>query len=312
MKLVFFGTPDYAVHIAEALRKQYNRGAIKGLVAVVTQPPKPAGRKKKLTHSAIDNWAYKLGVQVVYKFEDIPKADLGIVASYGRIIPKNIIESFEKGVLNVHFSDLPEFRGASPLEATILSGKEKAVVSVIKMDEKLDHGPVVSRFEEKIRDDDTTESLRKRLFERSAGFLLELIPNYVEGKIQPKEQKHAEATYTRTLTKQDGFISPKILSAALEGKTIEKKWKIRFMGEQEMEASPERVERFIRAMWSWPGAWTTLRLKNSEEQTRRLRIIKAHMEEEKLMLDEVQLEGKNPVSWKQFEEGYPEAKFEES
>lgn len=273
MKIIFFGTPEFVLPILTRLHKNYS------LVAVVTQPPKPTGRKQFLTYSPVDNWAHKHKVKITHDLsEELPDADLGILAAYGKIVPKKVINHFKYGILNIHPSLLPEFRGASPIQGAIAAGKTKTGVSVIKMDEELDHGPIISQFREEIKEEDTTETLTKRLFERSGDFIVGLIPNYTNGKIKPKEQDHMHATYTKILKKEDGFIN------------LSKK-------------SPIEANNFIHAMNPWPGAWTTL------NTGKRVKIIKAHLESEKLVLDLVQLEGKNPVSWKEFKQGYPDATF---
>lgn len=271
MKIIFFGTPEYVVPILSKLSKVHE------IVAVITQPPMPVGRDQFKKYSPVDDWAHKRDVPIFFEFDKpFPEADLGVCAAYGKIIPKKVIDLFKLGILNIHPSLLPKYRGASPINEALKNGDLETGVTIIKMDEKMDHGPIVTFFKEEILPDDTTDTLRQRLFERSADVLIQLIPAYISGKVKPKEQNEKEATYTKILTKEDGLISLK-------------------------EKTPEEAERFIRAMAPWPGAWTKL------ENQKRLKLLKAHIEEEKLVLDEVQLEGKDPVSWKQFKEGYPQA-----
>ena len=306
MKIVFFGTPEYVVPIADKVNKAFRSKKSKGIAAVVTQKPKPSGRDKKITRSEVDHWAYKHKIPIKFEFDDIPKADLGIVASFGKIIPKSVIDKFTYGLLNVHPSLLPEFRGASPVQAQLVKGVKTCGVTIIKMDEKLDHGPIVSAFKEDVLKDDTSETLRNRLFEKTSDFLVPLLKAYNEGKILPKSQNHDLATFTRTISKEDGFIKPNYLENALEGKETNSKWEIGFISEYSQKPNPENIERFIRAMDPWPIAWTTIEV-NGED--RRLKLLKSHLEGGKLVLDEVQLEGKNKVSWKSFKHGYPKAKF---
>jgi methionyl-tRNA formyltransferase len=275
MKIIFFGTPDYVIPIMEALYKKFRTVNKKGVVAVVTQPPKPAGREKRLEYSAVDVWAYKHKIPIFHNYDDLPGADLGVVAAFGKIIPRATIEYFPKGILNVH---------ASPTQAAISSGDTTTGVTVIKMDEKMDHGPVISKFTEKIEDTDTNEVLRRRLFERSSDLLVGLIPSYVSGKISLKEQNHEEATFTKLITKEDGFISQKAL-----------------------KEDPEGTERKFRAYQPWPGIYTIVKI-NAEEK--RLKILDLHLGDEGLVFDQVQLEGKNPVSWEEFKKGYPTLSFQ--
>ncbi|KKQ92510.1 MAG: Methionyl-tRNA formyltransferase [Microgenomates group bacterium GW2011_GWC1_39_7b] len=280
MKIVFFGTPDYVLPVLTTLHKKFVSGPGKSpIVAVVTQSPKPTGRKQYLTYSPVDKWAHERKVFTHYSAEELIDANLdtevGILASYGQIISKEVIDLFPKGILVIHPSLLPAYRGASPIQAAITNGDTQTGVTIFKMDEKIDHGPIVSQFKENIHLNDTFETLRIRLFERSAEVLAELIEPYLKGKISLKTQDEGGATYTKIVKREDGFVDLK-------------------------KDSPEKIERLSRAMYPWPGIWTYL------PNEKRLKILKCHLEDGKLILDEVQLEGKNPVSWKQFTEAYPE------
>ncbi|MBI3443644.1 methionyl-tRNA formyltransferase [Candidatus Woesebacteria bacterium] len=271
MRIVFFGTPDYVLPIVKVLPN---------LAAVVTQSPKGVGRKKFITRSAVDNWAYKHQVPVVYDLNKVPKFDLGILAAYGKIIPELVIRNLKYGILNIHPSLLPKYRGASPIQAAILNGDEETGVTIIKIDKLVDHGPIISQFREEILPTDTSASLRARLFERSAQVLAALIEPYLQGKIKPREQNHKEATYTKIVKKEDGFVDFK-------------------------KDNPVDIERKLRAYELWPGIWTLV-------DGKRLKILKAHLDisHQSLVIDTVQLEGKNPVSWEEFRRGYPNARLE--
>ncbi len=286
MKIVFFGTPDYVLPILKAVHKEFVTGPGKSpIVAVVTSSPKPVGRKQFLSYSPIDKWAHEHKIPCFYTANDLLDANLdveiGVLASYGEIIKKDVISLFPQGILVIHPSLLPKYRGASPVPEAIKNGDKITGVTILKMDEKMDHGPVVSQFKEEILDTDTTEVLRDRLFAKSAQVLIETITPYIQGKIRLKKQDDEAATFTKLVTKQDGFIDLSVTDGV-------------------------KAERFIRAMFPWPGAWTLLRSKGAAEgQAKRLKILKAHLEDNKLILDEVQLEGKGPVSYKQFKEAYP-------
>jgi methionyl-tRNA formyltransferase len=270
-KIVFFGTPEYVLPILRALAKHYE------IAAVVTQPPKPVGRKQFLEYSAVDNWAHRRKVPAIYDLAKVPQADLGIVAAFGKIIPPFVIGRLKLGILNIHPSLLPKYRGASPVSAAIAAGDKQTGVTIIKMDEKVDHGPMITQFTEEILPDDTTDSLRRRLFSRSAEVLIELLPAYLAGKIKEKTQDESQATYAKILKRQDGFVDFK-------------------------KDDPAEIERKLRAYTPWPGIWTLV-------NSKRLKILRAHLETGELVLDEVQLEGKNPVTWKQFKEAYPALTF---
>ncbi len=189
------------------------------------------------------------------------------------------------------------------MQGTIVAGETLSGATIITLDEKIDHGPIISQFKEEVREDDTTGTLRTRLFERSAEVLKTLIPAYIQGKITPRKQDEKEATFTIRIKKEDGFIPPKYLAGKFDDK-----WALPFIKDYSLVPSAYSLDYFIRAMDPWPGAWTLLRL-GSSGQSKRLKIVKAHIENDELVLDEVQLEGKNPVSWKEFKQGYPKATF---
>lgn len=273
IKIIFFGTPDYIIPILENLYKNYK------IVAVVTQPPKLVGRKQLKTFSAVDTWAFKRKIKIIHFWKDeLPEADLGVVAAYGKIIPQSIIEHFKYGILNIHPSILPKYRGASPIQSQIIDGVKETGISIIKMDPKMDHGPIVSIQKNEILDTDTNETLRKRLFEKSADFLIELIPSYLNGRINLKTQNENEATFTKIISRNDGFIDLKKDNAF-------------------------EIERKFRALHPWPGIFTFI---NIEGKKLRLKINALHLEKNGLVLDKVQLEGKKAVSFEEFKRGYPQ------
>ncbi len=216
--------------------------------------------------------------QIVKSLEEKP--DLGILASYGEILKKEVLEKPKHGILNIHPSLLPKYRGPTPVPTAILNGEQETGVTIFKMDEKIDHGPILSQFKEEIKPDDTAESLLKRLFLAGTKVLTTLLPSYLEGKIELKEQDDSQATSTKKFAREDGRIN----------------W----------QEKPAKIERKIRAFYPWPGTWTKITTKGKKK---RLKIIKAHLEKNKLILDQVQLEGKKPVTWKQFQEGYSEIKL---
>lgn len=280
MRIVFFGTPDYVLPVLTSLHRRFVTGPGKSpIVAVVTSSPKPTGRKQILSYSPVDKWAHEHKIPTFYSSNDLLKENLdfeiGVLASYGEIIKKEVINLFPQGILVIHPSLLPLYRGASPVPAAIKNGDKVTGVTILKMDEKMDHGPIVAQFKEDILSDETADVLRNRLFAKSAEVLIEIINPYVQGKIKLRKQDDSEATFTKLVTKQDGFIELK-------------------------EKTPQETERFIRAMYPWPGAWTLL------PNEKRLKLLKSHLEEGKLVLDEVQMEGKLPVTGKQFLDSYPQ------
>ncbi len=271
MRIIFFGTPDYVIPILDKLHKYHE------IVAVVTQSPKPVGRDKKLTYSAVDQWAFKKHIIRNFDYVDLPEADMGVCASFGMIIPKVILDSFPHGIINIHPSLLPQFRGSSPIQATIISGVNPTGVSIIKMSEKMDAGPILTQFKEDVMSDDTNETLRARLFEKSADVLLEMIPAYIDGKINLKPQDESKVTITKMIKKEDGYVDL-------------------------YTDSHDLIWKKYRAYSPWPGIWTQLQL-GTDTKLKRIKITKCRFEE-KLIIDEVQPESKNPTNWNVFRRTY--------
>ncbi len=330
IKIVFFGTPSYVLPVVDRLHKEFRTKEVKSpIVAVVTQPPKPTGRKGRIEYSPVDQWAYRKKIPIFFDPKELIAqkitAEIGIIASFGQIIPKEVIDHFPHGILNIHFSLLPKFRGASPVHAAIVTGEKEIGVTIFKIDEKLDHGPIISQFKEEILPDDTVASICERLFPRSAEVLTTLLPAYLKGEITPRKQDDSKASYTRVIKKDDAFIPPEFIVACLQGTTLKVNWEIPFIKvdnqRYNLQPTSYNLFNFIRAMQPWPIAWTLIKPNTKSQKSRvsRLKILKAHIEPitpsnnmptaTKLVLDEVQLEGKKPVAWEQFRQGYPDAKF---
>lgn len=278
MTIVFFGTSPRSAKFLELASENGLKFDL-----VVSEPPKPVGRKKILTENPAITTAKKYNIPFLIYLEEIlnfPSPTLGLILDFNRIIPKNIIEHFQKGIINIHFSKLPQYRGPAPVQYTILNGDKQAWITYLLISEKVDEGPVLKQTSIFLDFTETTDFLYQKLIEKSAKEILEIANDYLAEKLTPQPQK-GSPSYTQKLTSQNCKID----------------W----------SKSPQEIERLIRAAYSEPGAWTTVEIrgKNNEQEIKRLKILKAHLEKEKLIFDLVQLEGKKPVSWKQFEQGYP-------
>jgi methionyl-tRNA formyltransferase len=175
------------------------------------------------------------------------------------------------------------------------------------MIDKLDAGPILTQFKEEVLPDDTNESLRARLFEKSTDVLLEMIPAYVDGKIKYKHQDDEKASFTTMIKKEDAFIPFEYIKNAMELNSNDKAWEVGFIKNYNLTPSAEVINRIIKAMSFWPIAWTNIEISNNNVKvTKRLKIISSHINPESgyLELDEVQLEGKKPTTWKQFKGAY--------
>lgn len=237
IKTIFIGTSDFGLASLKALIKN-NKFDI---VGIITQPDKKIGRKQILTASPIKQEALKNKILVLcpIKIADVKEKikkinpDLIVVIAYGQIIPKNILQIPIHGIINVHGSLLPKYRGASCVQAAILNGDKKTGVTIIKMDKKLDSGPILSFSELKISKNETSDSLYHKLSNLSFKILTPVLLNYVNKKIKPKIQNDSNAIYVKKIYKQDGRIN----------------W----------EKSANEIERFVRGMFSWPGAFSKLK-----------------------------------------------------
>jgi len=212
MRLIFLGTPEFAVPILATLLNSDHE-----VVGVVTQPDRPKGRHLKLTSSAIKLFAQEKGL-VLYQPEKVSapefldsmrqlKPDLAIVASFGQIFKKELLELPRLGCWNVHASLLPKYRGATPITRSILEGKSKTGVSLMKMGEGIDDGPVLAQATQSIQPDDTRGELEIRLAELGADLIRENLEVILNQKWEPKPQEHSLATYTTKLKKEESKIS---------------------------------------------------------------------------------------------------------
>lgn len=198
-QLGFFGTPRFAVYVLEELEKG-------GIVpdVIVTQPDRPAGRGLKLTASPVKIWALERHIPLE---ATPPEVDLFVVTAYGKILPKEMLAVPRKGTLNVHPSLLPKFRGPSPIESQILADDRECGVTVIKLDDEVDHGPIVAQASVTPEVWPMRASILEEMLAREGGKLLaETIPPYMEGSIVPESQDHTKATFTKKIQKEDGLI----------------------------------------------------------------------------------------------------------
>jgi methionyl-tRNA formyltransferase len=211
LRIAFWGTSAFSVGVLEALAE---RGVLPDII--ITAPDKPKGRNLIVTPPLTKKWAEThfistfqpatLDAEAIDALNGEGPWDLFIVASYGKIIPQAILDIPKHGTLNVHPSLLPKLRGASPIQSAIL-GEDKTGVTIIRIDEKMDHGPIVAQKEVAVFPWPPKASELERVLAREGGKLLaEIIPKWTEGKINAREQEHDQATYTKKFSKEDGLI----------------------------------------------------------------------------------------------------------
>ncbi|RLT32543.1 MAG: methionyl-tRNA formyltransferase [Chloroflexi bacterium] len=248
IRIVYMGTPDFAVLALAALHES---GAEKGwqVVGVVTQPDRPAGRGKRLLLSPVKEYALAHGLPVLQpgRLRREPEAigalaelaaDVMVVAAYGQILPKAVLEIPTFGCLNIHASLLPAWRGASPITAALLAGQSETGVTLMLMDVGMDTGPLLAQAKMTIGADDTTASLSQKLAAQGAALLVESLPRWLAGEIAPLDQADLPGTVSlcALVKKEDGQID----------------WSL----------SAAQIERMVRAYTPWPSAFTTWKGQN--------------------------------------------------
>lgn len=236
MRSVFFGSPEFALPCLDALNE------ISDVAAVVSQPDRPAGRGLSVRAPAVKQRALELGLDVwqpkKVRTEEFAArlrnlhADVGVVVAYGRILPGTVLEAPRMGCVNVHASLLPRWRGAAPIQWSIVHGDEETGVTLMQMDEGMDTGPTLATARVPIGRDDDAASLSARLSTLGGHLLRRELPRYVAGELSPTAQDDSRATMAPPLRKSDGWID----------------W----------NKPAKAVHDQIRGMNPWPGAQTRL------------------------------------------------------
>ncbi len=209
--MIFFGTSEFAAGILETL---VNHNYLPSLV--VTQPDKAVGRKQLMAETPVAQVAQRLFIKTI-KPNDLSdptvlselklhKSKIFVVVAYGKIIPQHILDIPTKGAINIHGSLLPKYRGASPIHQAILDGEDKTGITIMLMDGKMDHGPILMQKEVTILPDDNFVTLELKLSQVAQELILETIKEALEIGLKPKEQDHNQATFTKIIKKTDGLI----------------------------------------------------------------------------------------------------------
>lgn len=311
VKTLFLGTGWESVATLKALLEDERFN----IVGVITTSDKPVGRKQILTPSEVKVYAIDNGIPVYHterKSErylealNIFKPELVVCKAFGEIVPNEFLEYPKYKCINVHFSILPKYRGAVPIQKAILDGEEKTGISIMLMSEGLDEGDILKIYEENIGSDDTNLSLRQRLVEKSASILGDVLDDWINEKIKPQKQDNKKATYCwqRDISKENAEIN----------------WST---------MTPTYIERMIRAFIPWPIAWTKLPLSLSNRLSgKMIKIFRAELlgissnhtpgdiyakdgmvlfatkePQTSLRIKEFQIEGKNKTNEKEFLNG---------
>jgi methionyl-tRNA formyltransferase len=271
--IVFFGSSPFSVPVLSKLISSEMT-----IPLVITFPDHPSGRHLAISSNPVKSIATRLGLSVIENPSDLKNTTLpadcvGLVAAYGKIIKPEIMSIFHDQIYNIHPSMLPKYRGPSPLQFQILDGISESGVSLIRIDNEPDHGPIIARLTSPVLNEDTTQTLGKRLFALGTELFLDFLSH---PENFPEQSQHdSAATYTSFLTRQDGFISFEFFKKALDDD---------YRITVNMAGEPVTIEQVFRALHPWPGVWT------STPSGKRLKLVS-------LNPHYVQLEGKTPRLW---------------
>ena len=275
LKFVFFGTPDFAIYALEELAEA---GYLPSLI--VTAPDIKVGRGNKYDSPPVKKWAKvhsipALQPQIINEsFINLlqeKKYDVFILSAYGKILPKKLLDIPKHGILNVHPSMLPRLRGPSPIRSAILNNERDTGTTIIVLDEKMDHGPIVAQESVKIKEKDwppLLPVLEEKLFRKGGELLVKVMEDYIKGKISPRSQNESRATYCEKIKKEDGLVDL-------------------------LNDSPKEIYIKYCAYCGWPGIYF---IKNGK----RIKITEATFANGELIIKKVLPEGKKEIEYKDF------------
>jgi methionyl-tRNA formyltransferase len=301
LRIVFFGTPAFAVPTLEALLASRHN-----VIAVVTQPDRPRGRGRKTSDAPVKARAAWAGVQIFQPdtLKDGSLAatltslapDLGVVAAYGKLLTDAVLRAPRLGMLNVHASLLPRYRGAAPIHRAVMAGEHETGITIMRVVKALDAGPMLASARRPIGPEETSDEVERDLARIGASLALTTIARLLEGDLAGVEQVESDATYARRLTKDDGLVA----------------WAV----------PAERIHNLIRGLHPWPHAFTFLDgkryilLRSTASATNADAppgtVIKADGDGLRIAAGsgivtvlEIQAEGKRPMSAREFLAGHP-------
>ncbi|NVN96920.1 methionyl-tRNA formyltransferase [Candidatus Nomurabacteria bacterium] len=279
LNFIFFGTPIVASKTLGILKE---KGYIPRLI--VTSPDKPSGRGLLMHETPVALWAKENNIECLKPeklteefINNLEETELNIVVAYGKIIPEILINKPELGTINIHYSLLPKYRGASPLEACLLNGDEETGVSIQQMEYKLDSGPILREERIDIGINDTKEELRETLINLGANVLCDILPEIKNKKINPKPQDESLATFCKKIKKEDGELD-------LKGEAREN-W------------------NKYRAYSDWPGTFFFI---HKDGKKIRIKIKWASYQNNSFTIKRVVPEGKKEINYEEFTKQNPQ------
>ena len=301
LRLAYFGTPEFAGDLLEKIIANDNLKV--DVSFVVTQPDQPIGRKKIITPSQVKQVASKHGIRIFESLE-IPsellqKIDFALIYYYGKIIPAHFLALPHLGFWNIHFSRLPQYRGATPATFSLIMSDPQTAISLVQTDKKLDYGPLISQDIVDIDPTETRLQLEQKLHNK--------LPNILEREIKTidtiskrlKKQDHSKATYTLIPTRDHGFLPISTLNKAMNNEPLTTdeipplikayfdKNKMDLGSSLDLVNSGKIIFDYYRGLHTWPGIWSLL-------QKRRMKIIDAPLTDNCFKINTIQFEGETP------------------
>jgi methionyl-tRNA formyltransferase len=341
LNIAYFGSSYFSANLLEHIL--IDKELPVNLKFIVTQPDQKAGRKQILTPTPVKLMAekYKIKLEILnpksqinqksqiqnskhlefgisnlfgtwnLEFSALKSIDLALVYAYGDLIPKKLLGLPKYGFWNIHPSLLPKYRGPSPIATPLINGDKITGVTIIKMDEKIDHGPIIVQESLTIGEDDKRPDLEKKLTDLAFKMFKEIIKSVILGtqseawrtpeslldsgqaRMTPTPQQHQLATYTKKLTKQSGFIKFEELKKAINNETMK-------------QSNNKSIFNLFRGLSPWPGIWTMIKpiQPTRLDEAKRLKITDLKLVDGKLVINKVQLEGKNEVDFETFNKAY--------
>lgn len=273
LKFIFFGTPEVASKTLEILKEE---GYIP--MVIVTSQDKPSGRGLGMHETPVAIWAKNNNIKCLKPekltpefIDNLETTDLNIVVAYGKIIPEILINKPRLGTINIHYSLLPKWRGASPLEASLLNGDETTGISIQQMEYKLDSGPILTEKGINIRIEETKKDIRNKLILLGAESLCDLLPKIESQSILPIPQDEINATFCKKIKKEDGEIN--------------------------INGNQKEIWNKYRAFYGWPGVFFFIEKKSKKL---RIKITEAIYENNSFIIKRVVPEGKKEISYGEF------------
>jgi len=311
LSVAYFGSPSFSAVLLENLLKHQVELGIK-INLVVTQPDRPAGRGLMIQKTAVNKLAKEYSLVVydkplqgqisqVITIMDSSKIDLAIVFAFNEIIPKEMLSKIRYGFWNIHPSQLPKYRGSSPTAFPLIMGKTQTGVSLIQMNAKMDEGDIIDTESHNINNFDTQQTLLSSLTDKALGLIRNNLANVDQIVLKP--QNNALATYTRKLTRQDGFVAWPMIVALIEGQSVPVDNFVPFIWFQKRNGEQIDTKTVTMAnlynLWCglhpWPGIWTTVRINNRDT---RLKIIEMRNDTRGIYITTIQIEGKRPTPFR--------------